>query len=79
MATYAGKRSASLGFWATYPAEAVDGLIVSDRLFTFLVFGSGSPTGRGESIVAGSMGAREARPASNVTLITPKLKGCCHG
>ncbi len=45
MATYAGKRSASLGFWATYPAEAVDGLIVSDRLFTFLYSEASPPPG----------------------------------
>ena len=36
MATAAGKRSAVFGLWATYPAEAIDGLVVSDRLFTFL-------------------------------------------
>ena len=35
MASAAGKRVAALGFWATYPAEPVNGLMVSDRLFTF--------------------------------------------
>ena len=45
MATYAGKRSGTLGFWATYPAEAVDGLIVSDRLFTFLYSETSPPPG----------------------------------
>jgi len=45
MTTYAGKRSASLGFWATYPAEAVDGLVVSDRLFTFLYSEAAPPPG----------------------------------
>jgi tetratricopeptide (TPR) repeat protein len=36
MATYAGRRSATFGLWATYPAEPVNGLLVSDRLFSFL-------------------------------------------
>ena len=35
----------ALGFWATYPAEAVNGLIVSDRLFTFLYSESAPPPG----------------------------------
>jgi tetratricopeptide (TPR) repeat protein len=45
MATAAGKRVASLGFWATYPAEAINGLLVSDRLFTFLYSESEPPVG----------------------------------
>jgi tetratricopeptide (TPR) repeat protein len=45
IASYAGKRSATFGFWATYPAEAVDGLIVSDRLFTFLYSEASPPPG----------------------------------
>jgi Tfp pilus assembly protein PilF len=45
MASYAGRRVASLGFWATYPAEAVNGLLVSDRLFTFLYSESSPPPG----------------------------------
>ncbi len=36
MASMAGRRAAVFGLWATYPAETIDGLIVSDRLFTFL-------------------------------------------
>jgi len=36
LATWAGKRVAVFGLWATYPAEAVDGVFVSDRLFGFL-------------------------------------------
>jgi tetratricopeptide (TPR) repeat protein len=39
MASMAGKRSAVFGLWATYPAESIDGLIVSDRLFSFLFKG----------------------------------------
>lgn len=42
MATYAGRRVGALGFLATYPAEPVNGLLVSDRLFTFL-YGETSP------------------------------------
>jgi Flp pilus assembly protein TadD len=38
----AGKTVAVFGLWATYPAEPVRGLLVSDRLFTFL-FSEGSP------------------------------------
>jgi Tfp pilus assembly protein PilF len=45
MASYAGKRVGALGFWATYPAEAVNGLMVSDRLFTFLYSESTPPPG----------------------------------
>jgi len=36
LATWAGKRVAVFGLWATYPAEAVDGVFVADRLFGFL-------------------------------------------
>ena len=45
MATAGGKRSAVFGLWATYPAEAIDGLIVSDRLFSFLFRGAIPPAG----------------------------------
>jgi len=45
MAAAAGKSSAVFGLWATYPAEATDGLIVSDRLFTFLYKESAPPGG----------------------------------
>lgn len=36
MANAAGRTAGVFGLWATYPAEAIDGLMVSDRLFTFL-------------------------------------------
>jgi tetratricopeptide (TPR) repeat protein len=36
MATWGGKKVGVFGLWATYPAEAVDGVLVSDRLFGFL-------------------------------------------
>jgi Flp pilus assembly protein TadD len=36
MANAGGLSAAVFGMWATYPAEPIDGLVVSDRLFTFL-------------------------------------------
>jgi Flp pilus assembly protein TadD len=45
MATYAGKRVAVFGLWATYPAEPVNGLLVSDRLFSFLYSEEAPPPG----------------------------------
>jgi tetratricopeptide (TPR) repeat protein len=36
MATWAGRRVGVFGLWATYPAETVNGVMVSDRLFSFL-------------------------------------------
>lgn len=44
-ATWAGKRVAVLGLWATYPAEAVAGTLVSDRLFGFLNIEDEPPPG----------------------------------
>jgi Flp pilus assembly protein TadD len=35
MAGMAGRSAAVFGLWATWPAEPVDGLLVSDRLFAF--------------------------------------------
>jgi Flp pilus assembly protein TadD len=45
MVSSQGKRVAALGLWATYPAEAVNGTIVSDRLFTFLFKEEAPPAG----------------------------------
>ncbi|MEO8218289.1 MAG: alkaline phosphatase family protein [Acidobacteriota bacterium] len=45
METWAGKSVVSMGLWATFPAEAVNGLLVSDRLFTFLYNESVPPPG----------------------------------
>lgn len=45
MATAAGKNVAVFGLWATYPAEPVRGLLVSDRLFTFLFSEATPPPG----------------------------------
>jgi tetratricopeptide (TPR) repeat protein len=35
MASSAGRRVAVFGLWATYPAEEVNGVLVSDRLFSY--------------------------------------------
>ncbi len=45
LATWAGKRTAVFGLWATYPAEAVDGVFVSDRFFGFLNIEDEPPPG----------------------------------
>jgi len=45
MATAGGKKVGALGYWATYPAESVNGLMVSDRLFTFLFSETSPPPG----------------------------------
>lgn len=45
MATAGGKKVGALGYWATYPAESVNGLMVSDRLFTFLYSETSPPPG----------------------------------
>jgi Flp pilus assembly protein TadD len=45
MATYAGRRVAVFGLWATYPAESVNGILVSDRLFSFLYAEEAPPPG----------------------------------
>jgi tetratricopeptide (TPR) repeat protein len=45
MLTWAGKQNSVFGLWATYAAEPVHGLNVSDRLFTFLYTDSAKPVG----------------------------------
>src|SRR5262249_7463354 len=45
MASSAERSAAVFGLWATYPAEAINGLVVSDRLFTFLYKESAPPAG----------------------------------
>jgi tetratricopeptide (TPR) repeat protein len=45
MASSQGKRVGVVGLWATYPAEQVNGTIVSDRLFTFLFKEDTPPAG----------------------------------
>jgi tetratricopeptide (TPR) repeat protein len=45
MATWGGKKVGLFGLWATYPAEAVDGVLVSDRLFGFLNLEDKPPAG----------------------------------
>jgi tetratricopeptide (TPR) repeat protein len=43
METMAGRRAAVFGLWATYPAEPVRGVMVSDRLFPFFFTESSPP------------------------------------
>jgi hypothetical protein len=45
MLTWAGKKTAVFGLWATYAAEPVHGINVSDRLFTFLYSDQERPAG----------------------------------
>jgi tetratricopeptide (TPR) repeat protein len=45
MATDAGRRVVVVGLWATYPAEAVAGAIVSDRVFPLLQKADGPAAG----------------------------------
>ena len=45
MASDAGRRVGVLGLWATYPAEPVNGVLVSDRLFSFLYQEKDPPPG----------------------------------
>src|SRR5262249_48252591 len=45
MASSQGKRVGVVGLWATYPAEQVNGTIVSDRLFSFLFKEDTPPAG----------------------------------
>lgn len=45
MASQGGKSVAVFGLWATYPAEPVRGLMVSDRLMTFLYQEESPPPG----------------------------------
>jgi tetratricopeptide (TPR) repeat protein len=45
MVTYAGKSCAQFGLWATYAAEPLQAINVSDRLFTFLYAESSTPPG----------------------------------
>jgi Flp pilus assembly protein TadD len=45
MASDAGKSVGVFGLWATYPAEPVNGVVVSDRLFSFLYKEATPPAG----------------------------------
>lgn len=45
LATWAGREVDVLGLWATYPAEAIRGVLVSDRLFGFLNLEEEPPPG----------------------------------
>lgn len=45
MTSQAGRTSATFGLWATYPAERVSGILVSDRLIGFLFKEASPPPG----------------------------------
>ncbi len=45
IASWGGRKVAVFGLWATFPAEPVAGLLVSDRLFSFLFLQHESPPG----------------------------------
>ena len=60
LATWSGKRSAIFGLWATWPAEPVDGVLVSDRFFGFLHVEAEPP--------AGAVGPAERQAAAVATL-----------
>lgn len=63
MLSAAGKSVAILGLWATYPAEDVNGLMVSDRLFSFQNRGA-TPSQRVVSPASEDGWAREIVSAS---------------
>ena len=42
MVSQSGRKTSTFGLWATYPAETVNGLMVSDRMLTFL-YNEGTP------------------------------------
>ena len=56
-----GRTSATFGLWATYPAERVFGLLVSDRLMGFLFPEENPPAGIVYPGRARGVGARDAR------------------
>lgn len=60
IATWAGRTSGTFGLWATYVAEPVRGMMVSDRLFSFL----NTDASRVEGVVF--PGASEARARARV-------------
>ena len=71
MATAAGKTSAVFGLWATFPAEPIDGLIVSDRLFTFLYKESAPPPASSFPPIAKRGRATASRAPSGRWTTTP--------
>lgn len=73
MATFGGKGVAVFGLWATYPAEPVNGLLVSDRLFSFLYSEDAPPPG---AVFPGAResGARDALRRAEAGVGYPELK-----
>ncbi len=72
MASSQGKSVAVVGLWATYPAEQVNGTIVSDRLFTFL-FNQEAPPQPASSIRPTATAGRATRfNARTITSTRPR-------
>ena len=78
MATAGGKKVGALGFWATYPAEPVNGLMVSDRLFTFLSAES-TPPGHRVSSRARKRGRGRPFSAPRQAVTSTSSRQYCRG
>jgi tetratricopeptide (TPR) repeat protein len=72
MTAAAGRSVAVLGLWATYPAEPVRGVVVSDRLFSF-EFGEAEPPPGAVYPAARDGWARQARAAAEAETGYPAL------
>jgi tetratricopeptide (TPR) repeat protein len=73
MATAGGRSVAVLGLWATYPAEPVRGVVVSDRLFSFQ-FGEAAPPPGAVYPPAREAWARQALAAAEAETGYPALR-----
>ncbi len=73
MATVGGRSVAVLGLWATYPAEPVRGVVVSDRLFSFQ-FGETAPPPGAVYPPAREAWAKDALAASEAAIGYPALR-----
>ena len=68
-----------VGLWATYPAERVDGLLVSDRLFGFLFTEEHPPVGVVYPAERESVGARDARARRKADRLRRRCARTCRG
>ena len=75
----AGKKVGAFGLWATYPAEPVNGLMVSDRLFTFLFSEVDAAAGVVFPARARGVGARRRSARAECSRTTPRSRPCCRG
>ena len=79
MATAGRRKVGALGFWATYPAETVNGLMVSDRLFTFLYSEATPPPGVVYPAVAASSGRATGCAGRTGGRLRRSSRRCCRG